>query len=237
MHSDEKSDYASDVQWLYGVALIMAFDYKKEYKEYYMPPKTPTIITVPPMNYIAVRGQGDPNAEDGAYKQAIGLLYGIAFTIKMSKKGSRRIEGYFDYVVSPLEGFWWQEGMTGVDYSHKEDLKWISLIRLPDFVSKTDFDWAVSEAAEKKKTDFSKVKFMTYDEGLCVQCMHIGSYDDEPATVQLMHEFMEREGYALDISDKRFHHEIYLSDARRVAPEKLKMVIRHPIIALQPRPV
>ena len=215
----------------------MAFDYKKEYKEYYMPPKTPTIITVPPMNYIAVRGQGDPNAEDGAYKQAIGLLYGIAFTIKMSKKGSRRIEGYFDYVVSPLEGFWWQEGMTGVDYSHKEDLKWISLIRLPDFVSKTDFDWAVSEAAEKKKTDFSKVKFMTYDEGLCVQCMHIGSYDDEPATVQLMHEFMEREGYALDISDKRFHHEIYLSDARRVAPEKLKMVIRHPIIALQPRPV
>ena len=210
----------------------MAFDYKKEYKEYYMPPKTPTIITVPSMNYIAVRGQGDPNAEDGAYKQAIGLLYGIAFTIKMSKKGSRQIEGYFDYVVPPPEGFWWQDGIKGIDYSHKENFKWISLIRVPDFVSKTDFDWAVSEAADKKKTDFSKVEFLTYDEGLCVQCMHIGSYDNEPATVQLMHEFMEQQGYALDISDKRFHHEIYLSDARRVALEKLKTVIRHPIIAL-----
>ncbi|MBR1422629.1 MAG: GyrI-like domain-containing protein [Ruminococcus sp.] len=210
----------------------MAFDYKKEYKEYYMPPKTPTIISVPPMNYIAVRGQGDPNAEDGAYKQAIGLLYGIAFTIKMSKKGNRRIEGYFDYVVPPLEGFWWQDGIEGIDYSQKENFKWISLIRVPDFVSKTDFDWAVSEASDKKKTDFSKVEFLTYDEGLCVQCMHIGSYDNEPATVQLMHEFMKQKGYALDISDKRFHHEIYLSDARRVVPEKLKTVIRHPIVSL-----
>ena len=210
----------------------MAFDYKKEYKEYYMPPKTPTIVTVPPMNYIAVRGQGDPNAEDGEYKQAIGLLYGIAFTIKMSKKGNRQIEGYFDYVVPPLEGFWWQEGIRGIDYSQKENFKWISLIRVPDFVSKNDFDWAVSEAANKKKTDFSKVEFLTYDEGLCVQCMHIGSYDNEPATVKLMHEFMEQKGYALDITDKRFHHEIYLSDARRVAPEKLRTVIRHPIIAL-----
>lgn len=210
----------------------MAFDYKKEYKEFYMPPKTPTIITVPSMNYIAVRGQGNPNEEDGAYKQAIGLLYGIAFTIKMSKKGNRQIEGYFDYVVPPLEGFWWQDGVQGIDYSHKENFKWISLIRLPDFVTKADYEWAVSEAAAKKKTDFSKVEFLTYDEGLCVQCMHIGSYDNEPATVQLMHEFIEREGYALAISDKRFHHEIYLSDARRVAPEKLKTVIRHPIAAL-----
>ncbi len=210
----------------------MAFDYKKEYKEFYMPPKTPTIITVPSMNYIAVRGQGNPNEEDGAYKQAIGLLYGIAFTIKMSKKGNRQIEGYFDYVVPPLEGFWWQDGVQGIDYSHKENFKWISLIRLPDFVTKADYEWAVSEAAAKKKTDFSKVEFLTYDEGLCVQCMHIGSYDNEPATVQLMHEFIEREGYALAISDKRFHHEIYLSDARRIAPEKLKTVIRHPIAAL-----
>ena len=210
----------------------MAFDYKKEYKEFYMPPKKPTIITVPSMNYIAVRGQGNPNEEDGAYKQAIGLLYGIAFTIKMSKKGNRQIEGYFDYVVPPLEGFWWQDGVQGIDYSHKENFKWISLIRLPDFVTKADYEWAVSEAAAKKKTDFSKVEFLTYDEGLCVQCMHIGSYDNEPATVQLMHEFIEREGYALAISDKRFHHEIYLSDARRVAPEKLKTVIRHPIAAL-----
>lgn len=207
----------------------MAFDFKKEYKEYYMPPKTPTIVTVPPMNYIAVRGQGDPNIEDGEYKQAIGLLYGIAFTIKMSKKGSRQIEGFFDYVVPPLEGFWWQDGVEGIDYTHKENFKWISLIRLPDFVTKDDFDWAVAQATEKKKSDFSKAEFLTYNEGLCVQCMHIGSYDEEPATVRLMHELMEQEGYSLAISDKRFHHEIYLSDARRVAPEKLKTVIRHPI--------
>ena len=209
----------------------MAFDYKKEYKEFYMPPKKPTIVTVPPMHYIAVRGQGDPNVEDGEYKQAIGLLYGTAFTVKMSKKSGRKMEGYFDYVVPPLEGFWWQEGLQGIDYAHKESFHWISLIRLPDFVTIEDFDWAVAEAAKKKKSDFSKVEFLTYDEGLCVQCMHIGCYDDEPATVQRMHEFMEQEGFTLDISDRRFHHEIYLSDARRVAPEKLKTVIRHPIKA------
>lgn len=207
----------------------MPFDYKKEYKEFYTPPQKPTIVTVPPMNYIAVRGEGDPNDEDGEYKQAIGLLYGIAYTIKMSKKGSRQIEGYFDYVVPPLEGFWWQDTLQGIDYAHKEQFKWISLIRLPDFVTKTDFEWAVKEATQKKKMDFSKVEFFTYDEGLCVQCMHIGSYDDEPATVQLMHEYMEQQGYSLDIAENRFHHEIYLSDARKVAPEKLKTVIRHPI--------
>ncbi|MBQ1659087.1 MAG: GyrI-like domain-containing protein [Clostridia bacterium] len=207
----------------------MPFDYKKEYKEFYMPPKKPTIITIPSMNYLAVRGKGDPNTPDGEYKQAIGLLYAIAFTIKMSKKSGRQIEGYFDYVVPPLEGFWWQDGVEGVDYAHKEDFNWISLIRLPDFVTMSDFDWAINEATSKKKTDFSKVEFLTYDEGLCIQCMHVGRYDDEPATVRLMHEFIDQEGYTLDISDKRFHHEIYLSDARRVAPEKLKTVIRHPI--------
>ena len=193
----------------------MAFDFKKEYKEIYLPDKKPDIILVPKMNYIAVRGQGDPNQEDGEYKQAIGLLYGIAFT--------------FDYIVPPLEGFWWQEGVTGINYAHKEDFRWISVIRLPDFVTKADFDWAVDEATKKKKTDFSKVEYMTYDEGLCVQCMHIGSYDDEPKTVALMHEYMKQQGYALDITDQRLHHEIYLSDARKVAPEKLKTVIRHPI--------
>ena len=207
----------------------MPFDFKKEYKEYYMPPKKPTIVTVPTMNYIAVRGEGDPNAEGGEYKQAIELLYGIAYTIKMSKKGDHQIEGYFDYVVPPLEGFWWQDGVQGVDYTHKEHSKWVSLIRLPDFVTKTDFDWAIEEATRKKKTDFSKVEFLTYDEGLCVQCMHIGGYDDEPATVQLMHEYMTVQGYSLDISQSRFHHEIYLSDARKVSPDKLKTVIRHPI--------
>ena len=207
----------------------MAFDYKKEYKEFYMPKSIPGIVKVPSMNYIAVRGTGNPNQEDGEYKQSIGLLYGIAFTIKMSKKGDHRIEGYFDYVVPPLEGFWWMEGVTEIDYNRKEDFNWISVIRLPDFVTKADFDWAVEEATKKKKTDFSKVEFLTYDEGLCIQCMHIGSYDDEPATVAMMHEFMEQQGYELDITYKRLHHEIYLSDARKVAPEKLKTVIRHPI--------
>ena len=207
----------------------MAFDYKKEYKEFYSPKNKPGIITIPKMNYIAVRGQGDPNEECGEYKSAIELLYGIAFTIKMSKKGSRQSEGYFDYVVPPLEGFWWQEGVSGIDYSHKEDFRWISVIRLPDFVTRSDLDWAVEEASGKKQKDFSKVEFLTYDEGLCVQCMHIGSYDDEPTTVALMHGYMESQGYVLDITDERLHHEIYLSDARRVLPEKLKTVIRHPI--------
>ena len=209
----------------------MAFDFKKEYREFYIPKIKPDIVTVPSMSYIAVRGTGDPNLEDGEYKQAIGLLYGIAFTIKMSKKGDHRIEGYFDYVVPPLEGFWWQDGGDGIDYAHKEKFHWISVIRLPDFVTNDDFLWAVNEATKKKKQDFSKATFLTVEEGLCVQCMHIGSYDDEPATVAMMHEFMEQQGYELDITDKRLHHEIYLSDARKVAPEKLKTVIRHPIKA------
>ena len=207
----------------------MAFDFKKEYKEFYMPAARPSIVTVPPMNYIAVRGEGDPNAEDGAYKQAIGLLYGIAFTIKMSQKGDHRIEGFFDYVVPPLEGFWWQDGVKWIDYARKDRFQWISVIRLPDFVTKKDFDWAVAEATRKKKTDFSRAEFLTCDEGLCVQCLHIGSYDDEPATVEQMHRYMEELGYALDITEQRLHHEIYLSDVRKVAPEKLKTVIRHPI--------
>ena len=207
----------------------MAFDFKKEYKEFYMPTDKPGIVTVPRMNYIALRGQGDPNQEDGEYKQSIGLLYGIAFTIKMSKKGDHRIKGYFDYVVPPLEGFWWQDGVHGIDYAHKETFRWISVIRLPDFVSAEDFAWAVEEAARKKKADFSKAEFLTYDEGLCVQCMHIGPYDTEPATVARMHEYADRQGYMPDITAERMHHEIYLSDARKVIPEKRKTVIRHPI--------
>ncbi len=207
----------------------MAFDYKKEYKEFYLPKDTPSIVTVPKMNFIAVRGSGDPNEEDGQYKQAIGLLYGIAFTIKMSKKGNRKIEGFFDFVVPPLEGFWWQEGLNGIDYSHKENFKWISVIRLPDFVTRQDFDWAVNEATQKKKADFSKVEFFTYDEGLCVQCMHIGSYDDEPQTVKLMDEYINENGYENDLSMTRLHHEIYLSDARKVPNDRLRTVIRHPI--------
>lgn len=207
----------------------MAFDFKKEYKEFYLPKAKPELVTVPPMNYIAVRGKGDPNEEDGAYKQAIGLLYGIAYTIKMSKKGSHQIDGYFDFVVPPLEGFWQQSGSNTIDYAHKENFEWISVIRLPDFVTKADFDWAVQEAAAKKKLDFSPVEFLTLDEGLCVQCMHIGPYDDEPATVAAMDAFVQANGYANDLTDVRRHHEIYLSDVRKTVPEKLKTVIRHPI--------
>ncbi len=207
----------------------MAFDYKKEYKEFYMPANKPSIVTVPKMNYIAVRGKGNPNDESGEYKDSIGLLYAIAFTIKMSYKGSHKIDGYFEYVVPPLEGFWWQEGSDTIDYANKNGFNFISLIRLPDFVTKADFDWAVREATNKKKADFSKVEFLTYDEGVCVQCMHVGSYDDEPKTVALMHEYMAVNGYALDISESRYHHEIYLSDPRKCAGEKLKTVVRHPI--------
>lgn len=207
----------------------MAFDYKKEYKEFYMPANKPSIIIVPKMNYIAVRGKGNPNDENGEYKDSIGLLYAIAFTIKMSYKGSHKIDGYFEYVVPPLEGFWWQEGSDTIDYANKNGFNFISLIRLPDFVTEADFDWAVQEATKKKKADFSKVEFLTYDEGVCVQCMHVGSYDDEPKTVALMHEYMAANGYVLDISESRYHHEIYLSDPRKCAGEKLKTVVRHPI--------
>ena len=207
----------------------MAFDFKKEYKEFYLPPAGPQIVTVPRANYLAVRGQGDPNEPDGEYQRSIGMLYAVAYTLKMSYKTDHRIEGFFEYVVPPLEGFWWQEGVAGVDYAHKENFRWISVIRLPDFVGEADVQWAVEEAARKKKTDCSRVELLSYDEGLCVQCMHIGPYDNEPATVSAMHEYMERQGYVPDINDKRLHHEIYLSDARKVPPEKRKTVIRHPI--------
>lgn len=207
----------------------MPFDYKKEYKEFYMPPKKPCIVEVPTMNYIAVRGKGNPNDENGEYKESIGLLYGIAFTIKMSYKGNHKIDGYFEYVVPPLEGFWWQDGVDGIDYAHKENFNFISIIRLPDFVTRVDFDWAIAEATKKKKTDFSKVEFLTYNEGLCVQCMHIGPYDNEPTTIAAMHEFATLNGYEPDITDTRYHHEIYLSDPRKCDPTKIKTVVRHPI--------
>ena len=207
----------------------MAFDYKKEYKEFYLPPKTPGIVTVPAMNFLAVRGRGDPNEEGGAYKQALELLYGVAFTIKMSRLGKHRLEGYFDYVVPPLEGLWWQEGTQGVDDSRKAEFRWISLIRLPEFVTEEAFRWALREASEKKQRDFSQVEFFPWEEGLCVQCMHMGPYDDEPATVAAMEGYAAQQGYGLDFSQGRFHHEIYLSDARRTKPERLKTVIRQPV--------
>lgn len=208
----------------------MAFDFKKEYKEFYLPKAKPSIITVPKMNYIAVRGHGDPNAEASEYKQSIWLLYAIAFTIKMSKKGTHKLEGYFDFVVPPLEGFWWQNGRNGsIDYRDKSSLNFISAIRLPGFVTKEEFDWAISEATSKKKRDFSKVEYFTYDEGECVQCMHVGPYDDEPVTVSSMHDYMDAHGYQLDLQNPRYHHEIYLNDPRKCKPENLKTVIRHPI--------
>lgn len=207
----------------------MPFDYKKEYKEFYQPEKIPGIIEIPKMNYIAVRGKGNPNEVDGEYQAAIGMLYAIAFTIKMSYKGSRQIEGYFPYVVPPLEGLWWQSDSDWIDYAHKEDFQWISMIRLPDFVKKEDFDWAIAEATKKKKADFSKVEFFYYEEGLCVQCMHLGSYDEEPTTIRAMDTYAVEHDYEVDFASGRFHHEIYLSDPRKCAPEKCKTVIRHPI--------
>lgn len=207
----------------------MAFDYKKEYREFYLPPKKPGIIEIPEMNFIAVSGKGDPNRPEGEYKEAIGLLYGIAFTIKMSYKGNHRIDGYFPYVVPPLEGLWKQGDGGEIDYARKENFEWTSMIRLPEFVTKEVFDWAVREAAKKKQQDFAKVKFFTYQEGLCVQCMHIGSYDGEPETICMMREFMEAQGYREDFSESRLHHEIYLSDPRKAKPENLRTVIRFPV--------
>ena len=207
----------------------MPFDFKKEYKEFYLPPAKPVVVTVPKANYIAVRGKGDPNEEGGAYQQAIGILYAVAYTLKMSYKTDHRIEGFYDYVVPPLEGFWWQEGIDGIDYSDKSTFCWISVIRLPDFITKADFDWAVQTASKKKKVDCSKAEFLTVDEGLCVQIMHIGPYDDEPASVALMDQYLAENSYMNDLSATRLHHEIYLSDARKVAPENWKTVIRHPI--------
>lgn len=207
----------------------MAFDFKKEFKELYMPKNKPVIVTVPMANYIAVRGKGDPNQSDGDYQRAISVLYAVAYTLKMSYKSDYKIDGFFEYVVPPLEGFWWQDGVDGVDYSDKSAFNWISVIRLPDFVAQKDFDWAVRTAEKKKKLDCSSAEFFTVDEGLCVQMLHTGSYDDEPQTVEVMDSYLKENGYANDLSPQRLHHEIYLSDARKTPPEKLKTVIRHPI--------
>ena len=207
----------------------MAFDFKKVYKEFYMPKNKPEIVNVPTANYIAVRGSGDPNEKGGAYQQAMSVLYAIAYTLKMSYKTDYKINGFFEYVVPPLEGFWWQDDVTGVKYTDKSAFKWLSVIRLPDFVSQQDFDWAAATAAKKKNWDCSSAEYLIVEEGLCVQMMHFGPFDDEPATIALMDAYLERVGYINDIGNNRLHHEIYLSDARKVPPEKWKTVIRHPI--------
>ena len=225
----------------------MAFDLKKEYKKFYMPKNKPEIVKIPPMNYVAVRGKGNPNVECGDYQQAISILYAVAYTLKMSYKTDYKIEGFFEYVVPPLEGFWWQgeqhpvdaemrtdrtdrrENTKGIDYSNKDTFNWISVIRLPDFITEKDFAWAVQTATKKKKIDCSPAEFLTIDEGLCVQIMHQGSFDSEPATVALLEDYLKEQGYENNINEQRLHHEIYMSDARKVAPEKWKTVIRHPI--------
>lgn len=207
----------------------MAFDFKKEYKEFYMPKNKPEIVNVPAMNYIAVRGKGDPNEENGSYQKAIGILYAVAYTLKMSYKTNYKIDGFFEYVVPPLEGFWWQDHTDSIDYTDKSTFNWISVIRLPDFITKKDFDWAVETAQKKKNIECTSAEFLTLEEGLCVQMMHFGSFDDEPQSVSVMNEYIENNGYENDINEKRLHHEIYLSDARKVPKEKWKTVIRHPI--------
>lgn len=212
----------------------MAFDFKKEYKEFYVPKCTPEMVDVPNANYIAVRGKGNPNEEGGTYKNAIEVLYAVAYTLRMSRKAGHEIEGFFEYVVPPLEGFWWQTvdgdaDYCGLDYSHKETFNWISVIRLPDFITKADFDWAVQTASKKKGLDCSGAEFLTVEEGLCVQVLHVGPFDNEPATIGLMDAFVSDNGYENDFSSTRLHHEIYLSDARKVAPEKWRTVIRHPV--------
>lgn len=207
----------------------MAFDFKKEYKNLYSAKAKPEIVEVPKANYIAVKGKGNPNEDGGAYQQSISILYSVAYTLKMSYKTEHKIDGFFEYVVPPLEGFWWQDGIDGVDYSNKDSFNWISVIRLPDFITKKDFAWAVDVATKKKKIDCSKAEFITIDEGLCVQMMHIGPFDNEPTTVNIMDLYLEMNGYQSDFSYKRLHHEIYLSDNRKVSPDKLKTIIRHPI--------
>lgn len=207
----------------------MPYDFKKEQKELYQPKTAPALVHVPKMNYLAVRGKGDPNDPDGEYARSIPLLYGVTYTLKMSPRAGHVIDGFFDYTVPPLEGFWWQPGLAGVDYANKAGFHFLSLLRLPDFVTRADFDWAVESATAKKKMDLSPVEFFPYDEGLCVQCLHLGPYDAEPQTAAKMHDFMRRQGYALDITDTRYHHEIYLSEPRKCDPARLKTVLRHPV--------
>ena len=212
----------------------MAFDFKKEYKEFYLPPQTPILITVPPMQYVAVRGRGDPNAETGEYQRALGVLYALAYTIKMSKRSDRRMDGYFDFVVPPLEGFWWQEQDAGVDFQYKDQFRWIAMIRLPDFVTADAFAWAKEQAKAKKKLACDSAELLRVSEGLCVQMLHLGSFDAEPASIRKMEDFAQAQGFRIDLGPQRRHHEIYLSDARKVAPEKWRTVLRLPIAPKEP---
>lgn len=228
----------------------MAFDFKKEYKDLYLPKAKPTLIDVPAMSFLAVAGAGNPNDENGSYAEAVALLYGISFTVKMAKMGSWQPEGYFDYVVPPLEGLWFGEGtFDGRRIVDKDAFQWVSLIRQPDFVTPDVFTWATGEVSKKKPNlDTTRIKLVRFAEGTCAQVMHHGPYDDEPATVEALGAFIHKQGSVEDITEPasaealmnaldaqggipslRLHHEIYLGDPRRTRPENLKTVIRHPV--------
>lgn len=205
-------------------------DYKKKFKELYQPSAKPALIDVPEMIFFAVEGAGDPN-KCREYKEAMEILYGLSFTVKMSKMNNTQPEGYFEYVVPPLEGLWYQENTNGIDYSRKDDFHWISMIRQPEFVTEEVFETAKAVLSKKKPSiDILKARLMRYTEGLCVQLMHTGPYDDEPASIAKIERFADENGYAENFETGRYHHEIYLSDPRKCAPERLRTVIRHPVI-------
>lgn len=206
-------------------------DYKKKYKDLYVPKAKPMLIEVPEMVFIQVEGKGDPNTCE-EYKNAMDILYGLSYTIKMSKKSDEKIEGYFEYVVPPLEGLWWVDdaAFDGKNITDKNRFCWISMIRQPEFVTEEVFAWAKESLAKKKpELDLSTTKRITYTEGLCAQVMHTGPYDEEPATIEKLENFIQESGYILDVGGERYHHEIYLGDPRRTKPERLRTVIRHPV--------
>ena len=204
-------------------------DYKKDYRDLYSPKTKPVIIDIPEMNFVAMEGRGNPNEEDGEYQKALGVLYGIQYTIKMSKKGDKIPNGYFDYVVPPLEGFWWLENNEEFSFNNKSEFCWLSIIRLPEFVDKKLFVWACNEVSKKKNIETKNAYFYKLKEGLCVQCMHIGSYDNEPETLKMMDEFIVNSNLKKDLSATRKHHEIYLSDPRKTDVSKMKTVLRIPV--------
>jgi len=206
---------------------MAAFDYKREYKDLYLPGTEPMPITVPDMTFLMVDGAGNPNDPDGEYRRAVELLYTLSYAVKMSKMGKFTPEGYFEYVVPPLEGLWWMAD-NSFDFTRKDSFLWTSMIRQPAFVTQEVFMWACDEAKRKKGLDCAKARLAQFEEGFCVQCMHLGPYDAEPATAEKMRRYMEANGLADDTGLTRRHHEIYLNDPSKTAPEKCRTILRHP---------
>ncbi|WFA08939.1 GyrI-like domain-containing protein [Tissierella sp. Yu-01] len=205
-------------------------DYKKKFKELYQPKTEPSVIDVPEMKFIQIDGGGNPNEENGEYQTAVETLYALSYAIKMMPKSGSTPPDYFDYVVPPLEGFWWLADSDEFDYSSKSKFCWTSMIRQPEFVTEEVFTTACEITAKKKPhLNLSIAKFVSFAEGLCVQCMHQGSFDDEPMTLAKMKVFMSEYGLESDLSDIRRHHEIYLSDPRKVDITKMKTVLRYPV--------